>query len=56
MRKYLSTSVIERYAALFGIKRKIYFKILKESDKHLLKRINYKIKKFEKHNNMNIIH
>lgn len=55
MRKHLSTNVIEKYAALFGIKRKIYFKIFKESDKHLLKRINYKVKEFEKHNNIIIM-
>jgi hypothetical protein len=44
MRKHLSTSVIEKDATMFGLKRKTYFKVFKESNKHLAKRIYSKAK------------
>ena len=44
MRKHLSTGIINRYALLYGLERKWYLGIFRESDKHLLKRINLKSK------------
>lgn len=42
MRKNLSKETIERYSKMYGLERKTYLKIFKESDKHLIKRITLK--------------
>jgi hypothetical protein len=40
MRKHLSTNTINIYATLYGLERRYLLGIFRESDKHLLKRIN----------------
>jgi len=40
MRKHLSTNTINRYATLYGLERRYFLGLFRESDNHLLKRIN----------------
>jgi hypothetical protein len=57
MRKHLSTSTINKCGELYGMERKYFLGILKESNKHFLKRVISKAKEINKTlKEMNIMH